>query len=161
MFDFFKFREAFGIPPQLAQWGSLMLFYGLYYGVLDRDCAEMCADRIQQRLGVREWPLCERDLNVVNRFIGTYWGSHWESLPCIRIGTSLHHNNVFDDKLLQRRGVTTLDCVLLLFGRLPNVAHLLTLFESLSALPPCSTPLTLQYTKKGDDDAQRLLPGTL
>ena len=51
MFDFFGFRQAFGLPKTFGLIGSSLLFYGLYFGVLDRDCAEMCADRIQQRLG--------------------------------------------------------------------------------------------------------------
>ena len=53
LFDFFGFRAALGLPKQIAPFGSLVLFYGLYFGVLVRDSAEMCADRIQQRLGVR------------------------------------------------------------------------------------------------------------
>jgi len=31
--------------------GALFLFYGLYYGVLGRDCAEMCTDRLASVLG--------------------------------------------------------------------------------------------------------------
>jgi len=31
--------------------GVMFLFYGLYYGVLGRDCAEMCTDRVASRMG--------------------------------------------------------------------------------------------------------------
>jgi len=31
--------------------GALLLFYGLYYGVLGRDCAEMCTDRLASIMG--------------------------------------------------------------------------------------------------------------
>jgi len=30
----------------------LVLFYGLYLGVLSRDCAEVCADRMASSMGV-------------------------------------------------------------------------------------------------------------
>jgi len=35
----------------LSYFGGLLLFYGLYFGVLSRDCAEMCADRMASRMG--------------------------------------------------------------------------------------------------------------
>jgi RING finger protein 121 len=31
--------------------GALLLFYGLYFGVLGRDCAEMCTDRLASVMG--------------------------------------------------------------------------------------------------------------
>lgn len=33
--------------------GMLLLFYGLYYGVLGRDFAELCTDRMASQIGVR------------------------------------------------------------------------------------------------------------
>lgn len=32
--------------------GISLLFYGLYYGVLERDFAEMCADYMASTIGV-------------------------------------------------------------------------------------------------------------
>lgn len=32
--------------------GTLMLFYGLYFGVLGRDVAEICADTMASHIGV-------------------------------------------------------------------------------------------------------------
>lgn len=40
--------------------GVSLLFYGLYYGVLGRDFAEMCADFMASTVGVN------RNLPVVN-----------------------------------------------------------------------------------------------
>jgi len=31
--------------------GFLLIFYGLYFGVLGRDCAEMCTDRLASKMG--------------------------------------------------------------------------------------------------------------
>jgi RING finger protein 121 len=33
--------------------GILMMFYGIYYGVLGRDMAESCTDRMASKIGVR------------------------------------------------------------------------------------------------------------
>jgi len=42
---------TFGGNIQFGALGLLWLCYGLYFGVLARDCAEMCADRMAQGLG--------------------------------------------------------------------------------------------------------------
>jgi len=34
-----------------AYWGIHLLFYGLYFGVLDRDCAELCTDSMSAEMG--------------------------------------------------------------------------------------------------------------
>ena len=39
-------------PDTAAEVGLLILFYGLYFGVLGRDCAEICADKMASKLGV-------------------------------------------------------------------------------------------------------------
>ena len=36
----------------LSYFGWMCIFYGLYYGVLGRDCAEMCTDRLASSMGV-------------------------------------------------------------------------------------------------------------
>ena len=43
----------FAIKPDTAmEFGVTVLFYGLYFGVLGRDFAEICADNIASKLGV-------------------------------------------------------------------------------------------------------------
>lgn len=43
----------FAIKPDTAmEFGVTVLFYGLYFGVLGRDFAEICADKIASKLGV-------------------------------------------------------------------------------------------------------------
>ena len=39
-------------PDTAAEIGLLVLFYGLYFGVLGRDFAEICADKMASKLGV-------------------------------------------------------------------------------------------------------------
>lgn len=34
--------------------GVIMLFYGLYYGVMGRDFAEICSDYMASTIGVKE-----------------------------------------------------------------------------------------------------------
>lgn len=46
LLEFLGLGNALGIAGSLAQWGVLLIFYGLYFGVLWRDVAELCADRI-------------------------------------------------------------------------------------------------------------------
>ena len=44
-------------PDTAAEVGLLVLFYGLYFGVLGRDFAEICADKMASKLGVKfEFP---------------------------------------------------------------------------------------------------------
>ena len=41
------------IKPQVAMdFGLLLLFYGLYYGVVSRDFAEVCSDKMATHIGV-------------------------------------------------------------------------------------------------------------
>lgn len=41
------------IKPQVAMdFGLLLLFYGLYYGVVSRDFAEVCTDKMASHIGV-------------------------------------------------------------------------------------------------------------
>lgn len=39
-------------PDIAAEFGLVVLFYGLYFGVLGRDFAEICADKMASKLGV-------------------------------------------------------------------------------------------------------------
>lgn len=40
-------------PEDAMDFGVSLLFYGLYYGVLGRDFAEMCADFMASTVGVK------------------------------------------------------------------------------------------------------------
>jgi RING finger protein 121/175 len=54
MLAFFGFNLLFGAKPSSwMDFGLLNLFYGLYYGVLGRDMAEICADKMAAHIGVR------------------------------------------------------------------------------------------------------------
>ena len=35
----------------VSQFGTVFLFFGLYYGVMGRDFAELCADLLANRMG--------------------------------------------------------------------------------------------------------------
>ena len=39
-------------PETAMELGIVVLFYGLYYGVLGRDFAEICADKMAAKMGV-------------------------------------------------------------------------------------------------------------
>ncbi|XP_058161866.1 E3 ubiquitin ligase RNF121 isoform X2 [Dasypus novemcinctus] len=52
MFTLFGLNLLFKIKPEDAMdFGISLLFYGLYYGVLERDFAEMCADYMAATIG--------------------------------------------------------------------------------------------------------------
>uniref|UniRef100_A0A8C8B2F3 Ring finger protein 121 n=1 Tax=Otus sunia TaxID=257818 RepID=A0A8C8B2F3_9STRI len=52
MFTLFGLNLLFRIKPEDAMdFGIALLFYGLYYGVLERDFAEMCADYMASTIG--------------------------------------------------------------------------------------------------------------
>ena len=48
--EFLGLADLFGLAGSLGQWGTTMIFYGLYFGVLWRDIAEICADRLAASL---------------------------------------------------------------------------------------------------------------
>ena len=50
---FFGLNLVFDAKPQLwMDCGLLFLFYGLYFGVLGRDMAEICTDKMAAHIGV-------------------------------------------------------------------------------------------------------------
>lgn len=50
------FPIIFGIKPYIfLDMATLVIFYGLYYGVLGRDVAEVCADTMASHIGVSYW----------------------------------------------------------------------------------------------------------
>lgn len=52
MFTFMGFNVMFLIRPEISMSvGVVVIFYGLYYGVLGRDCAELCADKMAAKMG--------------------------------------------------------------------------------------------------------------
>ena len=53
MFTLFGVSLMFAIHPDVAvEFGLVTLFYGLYFGVLGRDFAEICADKMASKIGV-------------------------------------------------------------------------------------------------------------
>lgn len=42
--------------------GVIMLFYGLYYGVMGRDFAEICSDYMASTIGVGAFYICNSHL---------------------------------------------------------------------------------------------------
>ena len=53
MATFFGLNVVFDAKPHAwMDVGLLFLFYGLYYGVLGRDIAEICADKMASHIGV-------------------------------------------------------------------------------------------------------------
>lgn len=58
LFTFFGLNIILNVKPHVwMDWGMLFLFYGLYFGVLGRDVAEICADTMASHIGV-----CVRDV---------------------------------------------------------------------------------------------------
>ncbi|XP_064636124.1 E3 ubiquitin ligase Rnf121-like isoform X2 [Lineus longissimus] len=52
MFTLFGLNLLFMIQPNVAMdFGLLLLFYGLYYGVVGRDFAEVCTDKMASHIG--------------------------------------------------------------------------------------------------------------
>jgi len=48
------FQGMFGpVSTAILQHSMMACFYGVYFGVLCRDCAEMCAEAMSNTLGVR------------------------------------------------------------------------------------------------------------
>jgi hypothetical protein len=53
MATFFGLNVVFDAKPHTwMDVGLLFVFYGLYYGVLGRDIAEICADKMASHIGV-------------------------------------------------------------------------------------------------------------
>lgn len=54
MLTFVGFNLVFNQPPTVwMDIGLMFLYYGVYYGVLGRDIAEICADKMAANIGVR------------------------------------------------------------------------------------------------------------
>jgi len=51
LLDFFQLPQALGLADKIAYYGGLLFFFGLYFGVLSRDCSEMCTDRMAATMG--------------------------------------------------------------------------------------------------------------
>lgn len=53
LFTFVGLNIILDVKPHIwMDWGILFLFYGLYFGVLGRDVAEICADTMASHIGV-------------------------------------------------------------------------------------------------------------
>ena len=54
MATFMGFYLFFGVKPHVwMDIGLLMMFYALYYGVMARDVAEICTEKMVSGIGVR------------------------------------------------------------------------------------------------------------
>ena len=51
LLDFFQLPQVLGLADRIAYYGGLLFFFGLYFGVLSRDCSEMCTDRMAATMG--------------------------------------------------------------------------------------------------------------
>jgi len=51
LLEIFGIREALFLPKSTSTYATLLLFYGLYFGVLGRDFAELCSWRMNQAMG--------------------------------------------------------------------------------------------------------------
>ena len=63
--------------PTAIDAGVLLLFYGMYYGVLCRDIAEICSDRMASRIGYYRYYSLTGVIWAVGREVGNYvpWGA--------------------------------------------------------------------------------------
>ena len=52
--------------------GLLLLFYGLYFGVVSRDFAEVCADKMASHIGVSIARLVVLSVRNVQQHSGSY-----------------------------------------------------------------------------------------
>lgn len=69
MAAFFGLSLIFNVQPQ--SWidvAILLIFYGLYYGVLGRDIAEICADKMASHIGVSSLSLKALEMLTKNFF---------------------------------------------------------------------------------------------
>jgi hypothetical protein len=65
MATFMGFYLFFGVKPHVwMDLGLLMMFYALYYGVLARDVAEICTEKMVSGIGVRK--ICYNDACAYN-----------------------------------------------------------------------------------------------
>lgn len=50
-----RFNLMFNQPPHVwMDVGFMFIYYGVYFGVLGRDTAELCADKMAANIGVRQ-----------------------------------------------------------------------------------------------------------
>nr|CAD7198629.1 unnamed protein product [Timema douglasi] len=68
--------------------GMLFLFYGLYYGVLGRDVAEICADKMASHVGVRWRPALE---SGGTEYHTSHAGVRWQ--PALESGDTEYHTS--------------------------------------------------------------------
>ncbi len=54
MATFLGLHLFFGVKPHVwMDFGLLLMFYALYYGVMARDVAEICTEKMVSQIGVR------------------------------------------------------------------------------------------------------------
>uniref|UniRef100_A0A674GEC7 Ring finger protein 121 n=1 Tax=Taeniopygia guttata TaxID=59729 RepID=A0A674GEC7_TAEGU len=101
MFTLFGLNLLFRIKPEDAMdFGISLLFYGLYYGVLERDFAEMCADYMASTIGVSSrWTVPQARVVPHIRRPETCWSQQQLWLPSH--GNSPHQGRVPGSKVLR------------------------------------------------------------
>lgn len=65
---FFGFSVIFNVNPAVwMDYGLIIMYYGLYFGVLGQDVAELCASVMAAHLGVSVMNIVKS--NVIKRYI--------------------------------------------------------------------------------------------
>lgn len=96
--DFFGVSLVFSDTPQLAPIGFVLIFYGLYFGVLGRDCAVMCAARMASTMGYSS----TKDGNLPSRQL--------QQNICAVCDCTLFKNLRLDQDDSQNEKIFTLNC---------------------------------------------------
>lgn len=57
------------IKPQVSMdFGLLLLFYGLYFGVVARDFAEVCSDTMATQIGVKQSFFFRKRILIISKY---------------------------------------------------------------------------------------------
>ncbi|XP_021099008.1 RING finger protein 121 isoform X2 [Heterocephalus glaber] len=104
MFTLFGLNLLFKIKPEDAMdFGISLLFYGLYYGVLERDFAEMCADYMASTIGI--WPTSTLQISMglkCHPRFSPFPLMHGAQIPRVLYPRLVHCGKEADMSLLQR-----------------------------------------------------------
>ncbi|XP_046946887.1 RING finger protein 175 isoform X2 [Lynx rufus] len=72
MFTMCGFNLFFKIKARDSMdFGIVSLFYGLYYGVMGRDFAEICSDYMASTIGMGSFPLCHHEADLASYYLET------------------------------------------------------------------------------------------
>ena len=66
---FFGISVVFNVNPAIwMDYGLIIMYYGLYFGVLGQDIAEICASKMAAHLGVRVFKFIKKLFNNIIYF---------------------------------------------------------------------------------------------